>query len=778
MVDGIPHGEGTLTWVNTNCVYIGEFRNGVYHGEGTFYWNEHGDTLEGTFEYGNPVRGKYTYSNTMSYTGEFNPNWQFHGTGSFDWNTYNADGSVKSWGWLYEGQFKNGSPAGCVGKITFSEARIDPNCEGIHWFEGELDGFPNIKKNQNCKGKIIFSDKSIYEGDLLYDNNGAWHRYGEGVQYFYTSSNYTGASVGGNINDLLYCYKGQFDSLNHMYIYGNGVMYICDTELNPVAYIKGCWDGTTRTASWLPNLGEWSDDMLLPGYEKVEEIEFVHGYYATLKGLVDNHKDVDMSNKTLLVGHSHFTMWYERAAIDLAPEFDAVNFGIGGSNALFWDTNLELLSGLKNDPKHILIHMYDNIAQGDAIENQALIQSVLTKLSAMFPTSQIVCVSGFNTVVYYNTWKQSYIPYTNNTMKAWVESCNLENVSYIDVSGFVFDPDATTGAYYIEGYGYLRTNIWLSDNLHLNVEGHKMFAAAIKAAMNGEQVGGGNGNGSGSEQPTYLFPVLDVADGDYTDLVVDENRKYTGSIVNGVAHGQGTITWLNNGDSLTATWNNGNPVTGTYNYQNGCYYTGTFDENWLFSGEGLFSWPSGWKFEGTFVAGNATYGKTTTTKTIGLIWYEGAMNGLNNIDSNQLGTGHYRYDNTMCYTGQMYAAGALDACVFDGQGRFEWTMYNSDGSVKQWNNQYDGAWVNGSTAGQLGTMTYIIALQGNNAPGLHYFTGIMQDTGLAKVDQVGTGKIVFDDGSYYIGDVYLNPEHVASVTGTGTYYNADGSVKN
>ena len=53
----------------------------------------------------------------------------------------------------------------------------------------------------------------------------------------------------------------------------------------------------------------------------------------------------------------------------------------------------------------------------------------------------------------------------------------------------------------------------------------------------------------------------------------------------------------------------------------------------------------------------------------------------------------------------------------------------------------------------------------------------MAQLGLAKVDQVGTGKIVFEDGSYYIGDVYLNPDHVASVTGTGTYYNADGSVK-
>lgn len=485
LVDGVPNGQGTLTWVNTNCVYEGEFRNGVYHGEGAFYWHNHGDSLVGTFESGNPVSGKYTYKNTMSYTGEFNTNWQFHGQGSFDWNTYNADGSVKAYGWLYEGEFRNGSPAGCVGRITFTDARRNPNSEGIHWFEGELDGFPSIKKNQNCKGKIIYGDKSIYEGDLLYTSTGAWLRYGEGIQYFYNTSNYTGATVGGNIDDLLYCYKGQFDSLNHSYIYGNGVMYICDNNLNPVAYIKGCWDGTTRTADWLPQLGEWSDDMLLKGYENVEEIPFVHGYYATLKGLVDRYKDTDLSDKTLIIGASHFTMWYEKAAQDLSPEYNVLNFGIGGSNAYFWDTNLELLEGLKNDPKHIILQINGNISSGDVEGNQAIMQSVMTKLHEMFPTTEIVYMSRFNTVAYFaEYWKVEYTTYSNSIMKEWIETNNIENDKYIDVTHFVYDENATSGDYYTEGYGYMKTNIWLGDKLHLNDEGHKLLAAAIKAAMN------------------------------------------------------------------------------------------------------------------------------------------------------------------------------------------------------------------------------------------------------------------------------------------------------
>ena len=682
VIDGIPNGKGTLTWVLTNCVYVGEFVDGLYEGEGTFYWHEHGDTLVATWDNGYPVTGKYTYSNTMSYTGEFNTNWQFHGTGSFDWNTYNPDGSVKAWGWLYEGEFKNGSPAGCKGRITFTDARINPNSEGIHWFEGELDGFPSIRRNQSCKGKIIFSDKSIYEGDLLYDLSGNWHRYGEGIQYFYTSSNYNGASVGGDIDDLLYCYKGQFDAINHMYIYGNGVMYISDKDLNPVAYIKGCWDATTRTANWLDNLGEWSDDMLLPGYENVEEIEFVHGYYATLQGLVNRYKDTDLSNKTLLIGHSHFTMWYENAAIDMAPEYDAINFGIGGSNAYFWDTNIELLSGLKNDPKHILVHMYGNIAEGDKAATQTYYQSVITKLHAMFPTTEIVCVSAFNTVNDFGTWRVEYANYTNGIMKEWVESNDIENDRFIDVNNFVFIEGATSGQYYVLGKGYLRTDIWLSDNLHLNAAGHKLFAKAIKDAM--------GGNSSTPEVP----PTVDPEETYVVDMQIGDDRKYTGEVINGVPNGSGTLTWvntncvyegeflngvyhgegkfswLNSGDTLQGTFENGAPTYGKYTYANTMSYTGEFNSSWVFHGEGTFDWNQynpdgrvkayGWLLEGEFRNGtpDGCHAKITFIRSNplgeGVHWFEGIVQGFPGVKLNQTGKGKIVFGDKSIYEGDIY----------------------------------------------------------------------------------------------------------------------------
>ena len=185
LVDGKPEGEGKLEWVLTNCVYTGEFSNGVYEGKGVFEWNSTGDKLEGIFSCGTPITGKYTYANTMSYEGEFNTEWKFEGEGIFDWNTYNADGSVKAYGWKYEGEFKNGSPEGCRGKVTFNQ---EGKGEGVYWFEGEMSGFPEVKKGQQGRGYIVYPDKSTYEGGIYYTSEGEWIRYGEGTQnFFYTT---------------------------------------------------------------------------------------------------------------------------------------------------------------------------------------------------------------------------------------------------------------------------------------------------------------------------------------------------------------------------------------------------------------------------------------------------------------------------------------------------------------------------------------------------------------------------------------------------------------
>ena len=194
-------------------------------------------------------------------------------------------------------------------------------------------------------------------------------------------------------------------------------------------------------------------------------------------------------------------------------------------------------------------------------------------------------------------------------------------------------------------------------------------------------------------------------DGSYTDLestvkdgyVVgysyDNHISYTGYIKNGVPHGEGIYVWSmtnciyfgefsegkyegngtfvwHNGDKLIGTFSKGAPVQGVYTYaSSGCTYNGTFNSGWKYDGTGIFAWPSGWKYEGEFSNGKAINGKTKTNKSSGLIWYEGAMNDLNNIKSSLLGYGYFIQSDGTIYEGQMYSSGALETCVYSGVGK-------------------------------------------------------------------------------------------------------------
>ena len=59
----------------------------------------------------------------------------------------------------------------------------------------------------------------------------------------------------------------------------------------------------------------------------------------------------------------------------------------------------------------------------------------------------------------------------NKTIK---EICENENVTYFDFTTGLFDKENISGKYYKEGYGSLRTDIWLNDNLHFNSEGYEL----------------------------------------------------------------------------------------------------------------------------------------------------------------------------------------------------------------------------------------------------------------------------------------------------------------
>ena len=473
LVDGKPEGEGKLEWVLTNCVYTGEFSNGVYEGKGVFEWNSTGDKLEGIFSCGTPITGKYTYANTMSYEGEFNTEWKFEGEGIFERITYNADGSIKAYGWKYEGEFKNGSPEGCRGKVTFNQ---EGKGEGVYWFEGEMSGFPEVKKGQQGRGYIVYPDKSTYEGGIYYTSEGEWIRYGEGTQnFFYTT--FTGASAGGEASDKIYCYVGEFDGRNHSCMYGNGVMYFSDISGNPTGYIKGTWNGMSRIGEWS---GEWKEEYLLDKWKSLKEIDWKHEFFRKLEGYIEEESDKDMTGKTLLLGTSTFEYWYTSKE-DLSPEYDSINFGVGGSTAKWWNENAELLKGVKGCPEQILLFIGGNdVASSYSTEDiVAWSQSFIGKLKEYFPQSKIVFVSLQTALIRWNQREQ--VKEVNAAVKSWIET--EENIYFLDIYDYLYDSQAQSGTYYDAEYGALRTDVWQADKLHLNTLGYELFTKAIKEKL-------------------------------------------------------------------------------------------------------------------------------------------------------------------------------------------------------------------------------------------------------------------------------------------------------
>lgn len=178
--------------------------------------------------------------------------------------------------------------------------------------------------------------------------------------------------------------------------------------------------------------------------------------------------------------------------------------------------------------------------------------------------------------------------------------------------------------------------------------------------------------------------------GDAVEYRLAAGGSYTGAMTAGVPDGAGVITY-ESGDTLAATFGAGAYTAGKYTFENGHYYEGGFADG-KYSGEGKFSWSSngadddGWLFVGTFEAGKAKFGKTTTAgreTAGGLLWYEGAMKDLNDVDETQKGTGYFLYADSGCtYTGAMYSSGSLETAKFDGEGVFTWATADFTGTYE------------------------------------------------------------------------------------------------
>ena len=48
-------------------------------------------------------------------------------------------------------------------------------------------------------------------------------------------------------------------------------------------------------------------------------------FFTRLQELINQYKNIDISENTLLIGASHFTFWKEKAEEDLSPNLKAIN---------------------------------------------------------------------------------------------------------------------------------------------------------------------------------------------------------------------------------------------------------------------------------------------------------------------------------------------------------------------------------------------------------------------------------------------------------------------
>lgn len=170
-------------------------------------------------------------------------------------------------------------------------------------------------------------------------------------------------------------------------------------------------------------------------------------------------------NAILLIGSSSFTNWKDVAKY--FPEHTIINRGFGGSSLPHMTIYAEDII-FKYNPKQILIYCGENDLTGgpsitaDTIFNRVkklhqLIRSRYKKV----PIAYISMKPSPSREKYLETMQKG-----NALIKAFME--HEKRSSYIDVYSSMLDAN-----------GKILTNIFLSDKLHMNAEGYKIWQGVI-----------------------------------------------------------------------------------------------------------------------------------------------------------------------------------------------------------------------------------------------------------------------------------------------------------
>ena len=211
----------------------------AFNGEITY---EDGSKFVGTINNdGTRCEGRLTYPNNMYYEGKFVNDKYEDENGFFSWST---TGDYKN-GNSYRGKFVNGTPNGQEGTYTFPSFYNDGT--GLQYWTGVIEGFAFPAVGATGKGKINFGNQ-YYEGDVVYLGDNNFQRVGQGENvwsdvencgWFANYTNQTAEVLNEKVFDR---YVGGFDTVNHGWFYGKGIMYIKNADGTPYGYVVGNWD--------------------------------------------------------------------------------------------------------------------------------------------------------------------------------------------------------------------------------------------------------------------------------------------------------------------------------------------------------------------------------------------------------------------------------------------------------------------------------------------------------------------------------------------------------
>ena len=459
--DGKLEGEGKITYSNKDTLQ-GKFSSGQPSGEMTYSIHSSSDTFVGTgkldendkfvFDYGTYSYGK----NKRTYTGHFKDNLFEDEDATFSFGT----------GTFYKGPFKAGSNVGLTGTMYYPPYTMKG--EGVWWIKGEMVSLGKVKGGTTVKGFIRFGDRSTYEGDIYFDGNNGYYRYGEGVQDF-SQCNFSADTVGGPTGQYLYKYVGKFNYRISQWIYGDGVMYFTDVNQEPTGYIPGFWTSTKMLKEYQ---GDESKIALLEGYSTSMKCSY-HPMQSRVDDYVSKYGNKEAS--IVFAGDSYMDMWQSSYGItsyeDDMKSYDSVNVGIGGTIAEEWYYMCSsLVSPYAKDK--VVFHLGFNDLHMGATPAEALasMEKLIAEIRKSKPRLKFYLLS-----VEPSPEFASYLSVEKELNASYKKLADGDSdITFINTASLFMNGENTISDL---------ASYFISDKVHMNKSGYDKWVAMIKSAI-------------------------------------------------------------------------------------------------------------------------------------------------------------------------------------------------------------------------------------------------------------------------------------------------------